>query len=84
MRRGGAEGIWQVCQAVDIPVVGLGGIVSADDALQFLIAGACAVQVGTGLFVDPSMPVNVVAGIESYMKEQGFEHLGQLIGSLEV
>jgi dihydroorotate dehydrogenase (NAD+) catalytic subunit len=57
---------------------------NANDALQFLIAGACAVQVGTGLFVDPSIPENIVAGIEEYMTMHGFERLEQVIGSLMV
>lgn len=76
--------VWQVCQAVRIPVIGLGGIMNVDDALQFLIAGACAVQVGTGLFVDPSIPATIVAGIEAYMSEHGFERLEQVVGSLMV
>ncbi len=76
--------VWQVCQAVRIPVIGLGGIMNANDALQFLIAGACAVQVGTGLFVDPSIPENIVAGIEEYMTMHGFERLEQVIGCLMV
>jgi dihydroorotate dehydrogenase (NAD+) catalytic subunit len=74
--------VWQVCQAVRIPVIGLGGIMNANDALQFLIAGACAVQVGTGLFVDPSIPASIVAGIEAYMSEHGFERLEHVVGSL--
>ena len=74
--------VWQVCQAVRIPVIGLGGIMTADDALQFLIAGACAVQVGTGIFVDPSIPAGIVAGIEAYMSAHGFERLEQVVGSL--
>ena len=76
--------VWQVCQAVRIPVIGLGGIMNANDALQFLIAGACAVQVGTGLFVDPSIPENIAVGIKEYMAEHGFERLEQVIGSLKV
>lgn len=76
--------VWQVCRAVRIPVIGLGGIMNAGDALQFLIAGACAVQVGTGLFVDPSIPASIVAGIEEYMAEHGFERLAQVVGSLMV
>ena len=55
-----------------------------DDALQFLIAGACAVQVGTGLFVDPSIPASIVAGIEEYMAGHGFERLEQVVGSLMI
>jgi dihydroorotate dehydrogenase (NAD+) catalytic subunit len=76
--------VYQVCRAVNIPVIGLGGIMSVDDALQFLIAGACAVQVGTGLFVDPAIPESIVAGIEDYMVAYGFERLEQVIGSLKL
>jgi dihydroorotate dehydrogenase (NAD+) catalytic subunit len=76
--------VYQVCRAVHIPVIGLGGIMNADDALQFLIAGACAVQVGTGIFVDPSIPAHIVAGIEEYMGVHGFERIEQVIGSLMV
>ncbi|MBN1131140.1 MAG: dihydroorotate dehydrogenase [Chitinispirillaceae bacterium] len=58
---------WKVCRAVTIPVIGMGGIMCADDALQFLIAGAKAIQVGTGTFVDPRIPVQVLEGIEKYL-----------------
>ncbi|MBM4310165.1 MAG: dihydroorotate dehydrogenase, partial [Deltaproteobacteria bacterium] len=64
------------------PVIGLGGIMNAADALQFLIAGACAVQIGTGLFVDPAVAVHVVTGIRDYMNAHGFERLEQIVGSL--
>lgn len=74
--------VWQVCRAVSIPVIGLGGIMNAADALQFFIAGACAVQVGTGLFVDPSIPSGIVDGVRQYMYDAGFERLDQLVGSL--
>ncbi len=74
--------VWQVCGAVRIPVIGLGGIMNADDALQFLIAGACAVQVGTGLFVDPDIPARIAGGIQEYMAVHGFERLEQIVGSL--
>jgi len=76
--------VWQVCRAVRIPVIGLGGIMNAGDALQFLIAGACAVQIGTGLFVDPAIAVQVVTGIRDYMNAHGFERLEQIVGSLIV
>ncbi len=76
--------VWQVCRAVRIPVIGLGGIMSAGDALQFLIAGACAVQIGTGLFVDPAIAGRVAAGIRQYMEAHGFERLDQIVGSLIV
>jgi dihydroorotate dehydrogenase (NAD+) catalytic subunit len=76
--------VYQVCRLVRIPVIGLGGIMNAGDALQFLIAGACAVQVGTGLFVDPSIPATIVSGIEEYMSNHGFDRIEQVIGSLDV
>jgi dihydroorotate dehydrogenase (NAD+) catalytic subunit len=76
--------VWQVFRAVTIPVIGLGGIMNAADALQFLIAGACAVQVGTGLFVDPSIPASIVTGVQDYMTAHGFKRLEQLTGSLLV
>jgi dihydroorotate dehydrogenase (NAD+) catalytic subunit len=63
--------VYRVCRAVRVPVIGVGGIMCADDALQFLLAGAVAVQVGTGTFVDPSIPAAVLEGIESYMREAG-------------
>jgi dihydroorotate dehydrogenase (NAD+) catalytic subunit len=59
---------WKVCRAVTIPVIGMGGIMCADDALQFLMAGAAAVQVGTGTFVDPGIPIRVLEGIEKYFQ----------------
>jgi dihydroorotate dehydrogenase (NAD+) catalytic subunit len=61
---------WKVCRAVSIPVIGIGGIMCADDALQFLMAGASAVQVGTGTFVDPAIPIQVLEGIEEYLKKE--------------
>jgi dihydroorotate dehydrogenase (NAD+) catalytic subunit len=67
---------WKVSRAVTIPVIGMGGIMTADDALQYLLAGASAVQVGTGTFVDPSIPIKVLEGIEEYCAREG-------IGSVE-
>ena len=76
--------VWQVCQAVDVPVIGIGGITSAHDALEFLIAGAAAVQVGTANFVNPRATTEILAGIEDYLKENRFKRLSDLIGSLDV
>jgi dihydroorotate dehydrogenase (NAD+) catalytic subunit len=59
---------YKVSRAVSIPVIGMGGIMTADDAIQYLLAGASAVQVGTGTFVDPSIPVKVLEGIVEYCK----------------
>ena len=65
---------YKVSRAVAIPVIGIGGIMCADDALQFLLAGAKAIQVGTGTFVDPKIPVQVLEGVEGYLKHQKLTH----------
>lgn len=64
---------WKASRAVNIPVIGIGGIMSADDALQYLLAGAVAVQVGTGTFVDPSIPARVLEGIAEFCEREGVE-----------
>lgn len=74
--------VWEVAQAVDVPVIGMGGIVTASDALEFLIAGAAAVQVGTANFIMPDSAARVVDGIEEYCKRHGTT-VTELIGSLE-
>jgi dihydroorotate dehydrogenase (NAD+) catalytic subunit len=70
---------WKVCRAVSIPVIGIGGIMCADDALQFLMAGASAVQVGTGTFVDPKIPVQVLEGIKDYLLKEKIERFERFI-----
>jgi dihydroorotate dehydrogenase (NAD+) catalytic subunit len=76
--------VWQVCQAVDVPVIGIGGITTARDALEFLIAGATAIQVGTANFVNPRATMDIIDGIGAYLKENNINRLSELIGSLEV
>jgi dihydroorotate dehydrogenase (NAD+) catalytic subunit len=76
--------VHQVVQNVNIPVIGVGGIVNAMDALEFLIVGATAVQVGTANFVDPTAMISIIDGIESYCIEEGIDNIQQVIGSLEV
>lgn len=71
----GVAAVYTVSRAVSIPVVGLGGIMNADDAMQYLLAGASAIQVGTGLFVDPSLPLKVLDGIVSYMNENSLSKI---------
>ena len=73
--------VWQVCGAVDVPVIGCGGIMDGTDAVEFLMAGASAVQVGTATFRNPLAPVDVLEGIECFMREQGMESLQELIGA---
>ena len=75
--------VWQTIQAVDIPVIGIGGIVSTSDALEFLICGARAVQVGTANFTHPPAAGEIIDGIEAYLKQHCLERLEPLIGSLD-
>lgn len=78
----GVRMVWQVAQAVHIPVVGMGGIVTAEDALEYLIAGATAVQVGTAHFLDPQASLKIIAGIRDYLIRHRLPSLSVLIGSL--
>jgi len=72
--------VWQVARAVKIPVLGLGGIMNADDAVEFLLAGASAIQVGTASFINPMAPVEILEGIGKYIEEQGFSDVGEIVG----
>ncbi|TSA13080.1 MAG: dihydroorotate dehydrogenase [Deltaproteobacteria bacterium] len=74
--------VWQVAGAVKIPVIGCGGIMTAADALEFLIAGACAVQVGTANFVNPRATMEIISGIEEYLVRHNFKDVKSLVGSL--
>ncbi len=76
--------VWQVANAVKIPVIGLGGISSATDAVEFLLAGATAIQIGTANFIDPAITVKVAEGIEDYLKRHNFNSVKDIIGALEV
>jgi len=76
--------VWQVAQAVKVPIIGMGGIASATDAIEFLLAGASAVEVGTYNFVDPSVTTQIVDGIEDYMHRHGFTDIQDLIGALQI
>ncbi len=76
--------VWQTAKAVNIPVIGLGGISSATDAVEFLLAGASAIQIGTANFVDPAISVQVAEGIEAYCQKHGFKSVKELTGALLV
>jgi len=76
--------VWQVSNAVKIPVIGLGGIMNATDAIEFMLAGATAIQIGTANFIDPTVSVKVVDGINEYLDKHGFKHVSELIGALEI
>lgn len=74
--------VWQVHKAVSVPVIGLGGIMNATDAIEFILAGASAIQVGTANFIDPTVSVKIVDGIEDYMKRHKINALTDLVGAL--
>lgn len=72
--------VWQVAHAVSIPVSGMGGIMNATDAIEFMLAGASTVQVGTGNFIDPTLTIKVLEGIENYCQRHGFDDVNDLVG----
>ena len=76
--------VWQVAQSVKVPVIGMGGIMNWKDAVEFILAGASAVQIGTANFIDPAVTVKVIDGIEAYIKRHGFSSVKEIIGALEV
>ena len=76
--------VWQVAQAVKIPVIGIGGISNADDAIEFLLAGATAIQIGTANFIDPTVSVKIIEGIEKYMEENGFQTISDVHKALRI
>lgn len=76
--------VWQVAKAVKIPVVGLGGIMNWKDAVEFLLAGATAIQIGTANFIDPAITVKVDEGINEYLDRHGYSSVRDIIGALEV
>jgi dihydroorotate dehydrogenase (NAD+) catalytic subunit len=73
--------VYQVYQAVKIPIVGMGGIASVDDALEFIFAGASLVSIGTGIFKNPLLPLEVIGGLEKYCVDHEIENIGQLVGA---
>ena len=74
--------VWQTAQVVNVPIIGMGGIATATDAIEFLLAGATAIEVGTYNFVDPTATIQIVEGIENYMLRHGFSNINELIGAL--
>ncbi|HRN16652.1 MAG TPA: dihydroorotate dehydrogenase [Xylanibacter oryzae] len=88
IKTGGLSGpavrmVWQVAKAVKIPVVGLGGISNSSDAIEFLMAGATAIQVGTANFIDPAITIKIRDGINSWLDSHGCKSVQEIIGSLE-
>ena len=76
--------VWQTAKAVTIPVIGIGGIGTTEDALEFLMAGATAIQVGTANFYQPNAAMEIIAGLEQYVHDQGLDNIRQVINSLQV
>ena len=76
--------VWQVYNAVKIPVIGMGGIMNAADAIEFMLAGASAVQVGTAIFKDPFIPVQIIDGITEYLVRHNLDSVNDLVGSLQL
>jgi dihydroorotate dehydrogenase (NAD+) catalytic subunit len=76
--------VWQVAEAVKIPVIGMGGISSAEDALEFILAGAWAIQIGTANFVDPRTAGRVLHGLEEFCRSEGIKELASLRGAAHV
>lgn len=72
--------VWQVAKAVRIPVIGMGGIMTASDAIEFLLAGASAIQVGTASFIDPQISIKILEGIERYLVTNGISNIADLVG----
>lgn len=76
--------VWQVAQAVKIPVIGLGGIMNWRDAVEFLLAGASAIEIGTANFIDPAITVKVAQGIDDYLNRHGYSSVKDIIGALDI
>lgn len=72
--------VWQVAKVVKIPVVGLGGIMNAEDAIEFFLAGASAIQVGTANFIDPAVTIKITEGINDYLDKNGFQKIQDIVG----
>ncbi len=76
--------VWQVHNAVKIPIIGIGGIMNATDAIEFILAGASAVQIGTGIFKDPDIFKKTISGIESYLDRHNFQSISELVNELQM
>ena len=75
--------VYQVAQAVKIPIIGMGGIATAEDALEFILAGATAVSVGAANFINPYATIEVIEGIEDYMRRNNVDDIKDLIGAVK-
>ena len=75
--------VWQVAKAVNIPVIGLGGISTAEDAIEFLMAGATAIEIGTANFIDPAVSIKVRDGINAWLDAHGCQSVDEIIGVIK-
>ena len=76
--------VWQVVQVSKVPVIGLGGIVSVEDAIEFLLVGAKAIQVGTANFINPPITLEIIDGLKDYLRQRGLADINEIIGTLEI
>lgn len=76
--------VWQVFQAVKVPIIGMGGICNWQDAIEFILAGSAAIQVGTYNFIDPAAPVKILEGINDYLDRHGFDSVSDLVGQMQI
>ena len=76
--------VWQVVQIVNVPVIGIGGIMTAKDALEFLIVGATAIQVGTANFINPHITIDIIDGIEAFLMQRNITDFTDIIGTLDI
>ena len=76
--------VYDVAKAVNIPILGMGGIVNGEDAIEFMLAGANAISIGAGNFIDPYTSLNVISGIENYMKKHNIENINDIVGKVEM
>jgi len=76
--------VWQVFQTVNIPVIGIGGIIKIEDALEFIIAGAQAIEIGTANFLNPKVTIEIVEGIQKYLIEKNIKDINELVGSMKI
>ena len=75
--------VWQVANAVDIPVIGMGGIATWEDAVEIMMAGASAVQIGAAIFADPFAPIKIINGLEEYCKANNIDNISQIVGTVK-
>lgn len=80
----GVRMVYQMSQAIKIPILGMGGIMNSDDAIEYMLAGATAVSIGAGNFADPEVSIKTIEGIEKYMKKHNIENLSSIIGTVQM